>query len=200
MTYLGPWTYLGQGVTYSGAYYQAPMTWESVTLRTDYMPMQSLTAELFLQFKNENYNYATPNLGNGGTVATLPLTGAAGGMKQDYTLSVGPDINYRPSQNTNIHFFYTYELLFYNNLGNGACAKSNTGACLGSAGYFQNKQTSSAHTVGISGEWAVNEKLKLRADYTISYGTVMFGEFNGVFVANPTLSYQNVATTQTSTP
>ncbi len=83
-------------------------------------------------------------------------------------------------------------MLFYNNLGNGACATSNTGACLGSAGYFQNKQTSSDHTVGISGEWAVNEKLKLKADIPFSYGTVMFGQFNGVFVANPTLSYQNV--------
>jgi hypothetical protein len=192
MTYLGPWTYLGQGVTYSGAYYQAPMTSEAVTARVDYMPLQSLTTELFLQFKNENYNYDTPTLGNGGTLATLPLSGAAGGVKQDYALSVGPDINYRPTKTTNIHFFYTYELLFYNNLGNGACATSNTGACLGSAGYFQNKQTSSDHTVGISGEWAVNEKLKLKAEYTFSYGTVMFGQFNGVFVANPTLSYQNV--------
>jgi Putative outer membrane beta-barrel porin, MtrB/PioB len=27
----------------------------------------------------------------------------------------------------------------------------------------------------------------------LSYGTVMFGEFNGVFVANPTASYQNVS-------
>ena len=59
---------------------------------------------------------------------------------------------------------------------------SNTGACLGSAGYFQNKHTSSTHTVGISGEWQVNEKLKLKGEYTVSYGTVMFGEFNGVFV------------------
>ena len=40
----------------------------------------------------------------------------------------------------------------------------------------------------MSGEWQVNEKLKLKGDYTVSYGTVMFAEFNGVFVANPTLS------------
>ncbi len=53
---------------------------------------------------------------------------------------------------------------------------------LGSAGYFQNQDTSSTHTVGVSGDWRVNEKLKLRAEYTFSYGTVMFGEYYGVFV------------------
>jgi hypothetical protein len=193
MTYLGPWVYLGQGPSYSGAYYQAPMTSEGVTARVDYMPLTNLTTELFVQFKNEDYTYAAATVANGGTTATLPLTGVGEGLKHDYTLSVGPDINYRPTPGINIHVFYTYERLFYNNLGNGACALSNTGACLGSAGYFQNKQTSSTNTFGISGEWSVNEKLKLKADYTISYGTVMFGEFNGVFVANPTLSYQNVA-------
>ena len=194
MNYLfGAWTYLGQSTTFSGAYYQAPMTSESVTMRVDYTPLDSLNGELFLQFKNENYTYAGTTAANSGTAATLPLSGVGGGVKQDYALTVGPDINYRPTKTTNIHFFYTYELLFYNNLGNGACSTSNTGACLGSAGYFQNKQTSSTQTVGLSGEWSATDKLKLRAEYTISYGTVMFGEFNGVFVSNPTLSNQNVS-------
>jgi MtrB/PioB family decaheme-associated outer membrane protein len=197
MTYLGPWTYLAQGPAYSGAYYQAPMTSESVTFRTDYLPLDNLTTELFLQFKNENYNYAAATVANGGTTATLPLTGSGQGIKQDYALSVGPDINYRPSPTTNVHFFYTYELLFYNNTGNGACSELSQLAavpavCTGSAGYFQNKQTSGTHTVGLAGEWQVNEKLKLKAEYTFSYGSVMFGEFNGVFVSNPTLSNQNV--------
>jgi hypothetical protein len=199
LSYLTPWANL-TGLTtvtptYSGAYYQAPMTSESVTARVDYTPMHSLTGEVFLQFKNENYNYpAATNFTNlAGTATIAPLTGAGAGVKQDYALSVGPDVNYRPTDDLNIHVFYTYELLFFNNLGNGACSASNTGACLGSAGYFQNKQTSGTHTVGLSGDWKVNEKLKLRAEYTLSYGTVMFGEFNGVFVANPTLSYQNVS-------
>jgi outer membrane protein OmpA-like peptidoglycan-associated protein len=115
------------------------------------------------------------------------------GVKQDYALTVGPDVNFRPMKGLNLHAFYTYELLFYNNLGNGNCATSNTGACLGSAGYYQNKDTSSTHTVGLSTEWQINPKLKLKGDYTISYGTVMFGEFNGVFVPTPTASYQNVS-------
>lgn len=199
LSYLTPWANLTGFTTatptYSGAYYQAPMTSEAVTMRVDYTPIPSLTSELFLQFKNENYTYpAAQNYTNpAGTATIAPLSGVGAGVKQDYALSVGPDINYRPTEGTNIHVFYTYELLFYNNLGNGACATSNTGACAGSVGYFQNKQTSGTHTVGVSGDWSVNEKLKLRAEYTLSYGTVMFGEYNGVFINNPTLSYQNVA-------
>ena len=100
-------------------------------------------------------------------------------------------------KNLDLHLFYTYELLMFNNLGNGECsdlANINVAAngCTGTVGYFQNKDTSSTHTVGASGEWKVSEKLKLKADYTVSYGSVMFTEFNGVFVAKPTLSYQNV--------
>jgi hypothetical protein len=192
LSYLTPWMNLTGPTatpTWSGAYYQAPMTSEAVTVRADYEPTNTLSTDLFLQFKNEDYTY--PSTGGYGATAQ-PLTHVGTGVKEDYALSVGPDINYRPTKSLNFHAYYTYELLFYNNLGNGNCATSNTGTCLGSAGYYQNKDTSSTHTVGLSGEWRVNEKLKIKADYTLSYGTVMFGQFNGVFVAAPTASYQNV--------
>ncbi len=198
LSYLTPWLNLdgpNAGPTYSGAYYQAPMTSERVTLRADYQPLDTLAADFFVQFKNENYtypgafNYTAPN----GSVTVAPLTGVGTGVKQDYALSLGPDINWHPSKNLNLHAFYTYELLFFNNLGNGACATtSSTAACLGSAGYYQNKYTSATNTFGVSGEWQINPKLKLKGDYTVSYGSVMFAEFNGVFVSNPTASYQNV--------
>ena len=89
----------------------------------------------------------------------------------------------------NLHFFYTYERIFFNNLGNGACSTVPiaTAACAGTAGYFQNKYTSAVHTVGMSGDWKVTDKLKLGAEYTFAYGSVMFGEFNGVFVGAPTV-------------
>ena len=198
LSYLTPWANLdgaGATQTYSGAYYQAPMTSEAVTLRADYTPMNELTGSLFLQFKNENYSYPGIPLIAGSTAANIPLTGVGGGIKQDYILSVGPDINYRPRENLNFHFFYTYERLLYNNIGNGACSSATqaaTAACAGTAGYFQNQDTSSTHTVGVSGDWKVNEKLRLKADYTLSYGSVMFTQFNGVFVPVATQSYQNV--------
>ena len=197
--YLGPWGVLAggpSGQTYSGAYYQAPMTSEAVTARAAYTPMDNLSGSFFVQFKNENYSYsgATP-VGNA-TASTIPIGGVGEGIKQDYALTLGPDVNWRPSKSVNLHFFYTYEQLFFNNLGNGACsdlAQAVTAACAGTAGYFQNKDTTSTHTIGASGEWQVNDKLKLRGEYTFSYGSVMFGEYNGVFVSTATpASYQNV--------
>jgi Putative outer membrane beta-barrel porin, MtrB/PioB len=198
ISYLTPWANLAgspSGQTYSGAYYQAPMTSEAVTFRADYTPMHVLTSGVFLQFKNENYTYGDVSPVGTATAATIPLTGEGGGVKQDYTLTVGPDINYRPTETINVHLFYTFEMLYYNNLGNGACSTpstATTAACKGTAGYFQNTYSSSTNTIGLSGEWQINEKLKLRGDYTLSYGTVMFGEYNGVFVGTPTASYQNV--------
>ena len=97
----------------------------------------------------------------------------------------------------NIHFFYTYEMLFFNNTGNGACSLASQIAvaanCAGSVGNFQNQTSTGTNTIGLSGEWKVNEKLKLKGDYTFSYGSVAFTQFNGVFVPNPTASYQNVS-------
>lgn len=185
LTYLGPWAYIGQGASYSGAYYQAPMTSEGVTARADYSPATAFSGGFFVQFRNENYSYPSDN---GGTLA-----GSGQGVKQDFALEIGPDFTYRPSKTFNFHAFYNYELLFYNFTGNGGCATSNTGLCAGSVGYFQNKDTTGTHTIGFSAEWQANDKLKLKGEYTFSYGTVMFGEFDGVFVANPTTSAQNVA-------
>jgi hypothetical protein len=207
LTYLAPWAnLLGTTATtpyYSGAFYQAPMISESVVLRADYTPSPVISSSLFVRFKNENFSYSaatavgTAIASSAALTGTVPLTGSGTGVKQDYSLTVGPDLNYRPSKDLNIHVFYTYELLFYNNLGSGACGDQALAAvaanCAGTAGYDQNKSTSSTQTAGISGEWQVNEKLKLKAEYTFSYGTVMFGQFNGVFVANPTASYQNVS-------
>jgi hypothetical protein len=198
LSYLTPWYNLdgtGASPTYSGAYYQAPMTSETVTVRGDYSPRDNLSGDVFISFKNEDYNYpaASNYTSPSGSTTIAPLTGVGTGIKQDYALTVGPDITYRPTKQVNIDLYYTYELLFYNNLGNGACATSNTGACAGSAGYFQNKDTSGTHTVGFNGEWQVNDKLKLRGSYSFSYGSVMFAQFDGVFVPNPTASYQNVS-------
>ena len=199
LSYLTPWANLegaGAAQSFSGAYYQAPKTAESVTLRAEYTPMNNLSLSMFARFKNENYDYPATPLIAGSTPATIPILGVGEGVKQDYILSIGPDVTYRPRENVSLHLFYTYDRLFFDNRGNGACSTAAdiaAGGCTGSAGYFQNKSTSDTHTIGVSGEWKATEKLTLKADYTLSYGSVMFTQFNGVFVPNPTLSYQNVS-------
>jgi hypothetical protein len=195
LSYVTPWFNLTgeRSPTYSGAYYQAPMTSESVTLRADYAPTNDFSTSLYVRFRNENFNYPAATLDGTDPGTVLPLSGSGQGIRQDYSLSVGPDINYRPTPALNIHFFYTYEQLYYDNVGNGQCSVAPISSlCTGTVGFFRIQDTSSTHTVGLSGDWTVNEKLRLRAEYTLSYGTVMFGEFNGVFVPVATQSFQNL--------
>jgi MtrB/PioB family decaheme-associated outer membrane protein len=176
--------------TPSGAYYQAPMNSDSVTARLDWAPQGKLSGGLFLKYIDERFHY--PEVEIGGPPGTWNLTGRGMGIVRDYNLTVGPDISYRPSDKLNFHLYYTYQRIFFDNRGNGACATSNTGNCAGSAGFWQNKYTSSVHTAGIDAEWHATPKLKFLADYTMSFGSVLFGQFNGVMVPTPTLSYQNV--------
>lgn len=176
--------------TPSGAYYQAPMISNAVTLRADYAPEGKFSGGLFLRYVDERFHYPTVDMD--GPPGTWNLVGRGQGIVRDYNLTLGPDINYRPSENLNFHLYYTYQSIFFDNRGNGACAASNTGNCAGSVGYWQNKYTSNMHTAGLNAEWRATPKLKFLADYTMSFGSVLFGQFNGVMVPNPTLSYQNV--------
>ena len=180
---------------FSAAYYQAPMVSDSIKLRADYAPTRDLSTGFSVRFKNENYDYsATP------TNTTYTTIGTYGqGIKNNYNLTVGPDINYRPIESVNTHFYYTYEQIFYNNYGNGACSVTNSystancGALASDPGYFNNRDTSSIHTVGLDGDWHVTSKLKLGAGYTFSYGAVAFNEYNGISVATTApKNYQNV--------
>lgn len=176
--------------TPSGAYYQAPMTSDAVTARVDYAPTGDFSGGVYLKYVNEDYHYpAVPSTAPSGD---WNLTGYGQGIKQDYNFTAGPDVNYRPSETVNLHVYYTYEQIYFDNRGNGACAESNTGTCAGSVGYFQNKYTSSTNTAGLSGDWQASDKLKLSADYNMSTGSVIFGQYNGVLVSTVTQSYQNV--------
>jgi hypothetical protein len=169
------------------------MTSDSVILRADYAPTGNLSGGLFLKYADERFHYpAVPSAA--GVVATgdWTLVGHGQGIRRDYNLTVGPDVNYRPSQDVNLHVYYTYEQIFFDNVGNGACAESNTGVCAGSAGYYQNKYTSSMNSAGLSGDWQASSQLKLGAEYNMSMGSVVFGQFNGVLVSSVTQSYQNV--------
>lgn len=229
LNYVEPWENLEGKVTgdFSGAYFQAPLTSESVTARLDYNPWQKLAGEIFVQFKNENYHYPSDNGNNcGGAgcldsvngVATtaMPTLNVGQGVQQDFALVVGPDVTYRPMKDVNVHFFYTFEEIFWKTTGNGECSSPSTAqttACNGvagvgtsgtgynaanpsnGAGYFYNTYNSGTHTVGLSGDWKVNDKLKLKGEYTLAYGSVMFAEYNGVFLPSgvtPTAAYQNV--------
>jgi hypothetical protein len=199
LDYWVPWQNLTTGTsafaagdTPSGAYYQAPMTSNAINLRGDYSPGGAFSGGLQFKFENDDFHYPSTTAGTAAGTAPANLVNQVEGIKQDNNLTAGIDGNYRPAEGVNLHAYYTYEEIFYNNLGNGACSGSNTGACAGSVGYFQNKQTTDVQTVGLSAEWQATDRLKLTGEYTFAYGSVMFGEYNGVFVTAPDQNYQNV--------
>jgi MtrB/PioB family decaheme-associated outer membrane protein len=172
----------------SGAYYQAPMTSNAVKFRADYSPSEILSAGIVLQYRDEAFHYpaAPTSLGL--------ILNQVEGIKEDSNLSIGPDLNFHPIKDFNAHLFYTYEQIFYDNRGNGACsttAQAATAVCLGTAGFFKNDYTSSVHTVGISLERKFSSKFKASVDYTYSRGSVAFSQYNGVFVSSVTQVYQN---------
>ena len=166
------------------------MVSNALSLRADYSPGGPLSGGVTFKGENDNFFYpSTPGL-----PGSINLINQVTGIKQDYNLTAGLDVNYRLAESVDLHGYYTYEQIYFNNLGNGACADSNTDGCTGSAGYFQNKQTTDVNTVGISGEWKATDKLKVTGQYSLSYGAVMFGQYNGVFVppTSVTQTYQNV--------
>ena len=158
-----PWGHLEEGEpetfgTPSGAYYQVPMKSNSVTLRADIAPEGKFSGGLFLKYVDERFQYSSvPTSGEPGI---WNLVGHGEGVKRDYNFTVGPDISYRPKDGLDFHLFYTYERIFFDNRGNGACAESNTGICAGSVGYFQNKYTNDVHTAGLDAQWQATPKLR----------------------------------------
>ena len=186
----------GEVDTPSGAYYQAPMTANAVTVRADYASAGDLTGGVFFKYSDNNYHYpavatsATATPINGGS---WTLAGRGQGITHNSSMTVGPDVNYRWTDSLNLHAYYTYQRIYYDNRGNGACAESTaTATCAGTVGYFQNKYTSDTHSFGVSGDWKVTDKLKLTSEYNASVGSVLFGQYNGVAVTSVTATYQNV--------
>jgi hypothetical protein len=168
------------------------MTSNAANLRFDYSPGGAFSGGV--QFKGELDDFHYPN-------ATAPtgvvenIVNQVEGIKHDANATASIDGNYRPDASLNFHAYYSYEEIFYDNIGNGGCstaAQALTAACAGTAGYFQNKYNSGVHSVGLSAEWQATDRLKIIGSYTFGYGSVMFGNYNGVFVAAPTASYQNV--------
>lgn len=153
----------------SGAFYQTPRTADRLKLRTDYMPTQQWTVGVNGKWEENHYHY---------------LSGQTG-TNRDHNASIGPDVTYSPTKSVDLHGFYTYEQIYYDNRGNGAASSLN--------GYgWDANTTDSIHTAGVSGTWKATDRLKLGVDYTFSYGDIGYNLFDGITSTVTTASYQNV--------
>jgi MtrB/PioB family decaheme-associated outer membrane protein len=182
------------------AYYQAPYTMEAANARLDYSPAGPFSGGVSFKFENDNYHDGSATLPNG-TLGNF--LNQSEGIKQDQSITAGVDGNYRATDAVNLHAFYTFEQIYFDNVGNGACSTTvtaitavcgGTGAVASASnlGLFYNKYTSDVQTVGASVEWKPTDRLKLSLEDTFAYGNVSFAEGNGVFVAVQTQTYQNV--------
>lgn len=172
----------------SGAFYQAPRTADRIKGRADYSPNDQWSVGANGKFETNSYHYA-----EGMT-----------GTKRDANATIGPDVSYSPTKAVSVHLFYNYEQIYYVNMGNGCpagggttAATSTTGRCTSSANFAPNgfgysaATTDSVHTAGLAGDWKVTDRLKIGADYTFSYGDVGYNMYDGISIANSTLSYAN---------
>ena len=125
-----------------------------------------------IQGEEDDFHY--PSTTENAPPGTAPgnLLNQIEGIKHDYNLTAGIDGNYRMAADLNFHADYTYEQIFYDNLGNGDCAippappSPQLEFARPAAGYFQNKYTSGVHSAGLSAEWQATDRLKIGANST----------------------------------
>lgn len=153
----------------SGAFYQTPRTADRIKLRSNYAPSHEWSVGLNGQWEENHYHY---------------LSGQTG-TNRDSNLSIGPDATYSPVKNIDLHAFYTYERIYYDNRGNGATLATN--------GYgWDVNTTDTVHTTGLSAIWKATDRLKFDTEYTFSYGDIGYNMFGGITSTTTTQTYQNV--------
>ena len=166
--------YGGNAAFLSVPYYQAARDADILKLRTDYKFSDSIAAGVNGKLASNNYHYPVGLIG----------------VARDMTASIGPDVSYTPSKDMTAHLFYTYEEIYRGDRGAGVAYDLN--------GHFGDSASTSdqIHTVGVSGDWKINDRLKLLTSYTFYYGAISYELFNGLTTANtgiPTSTNVNVA-------
>ena len=159
-----------QGVTY--AYNAVPWyienrTQDEVKVRGGYSPSDDINVGLNGKFTNNSYEEQYSS-----------------GIRDDFTLSIGPDLSYSPTKSVTTHLFYNFEQIFHNGQAIGANKVAGLyGNSVGQENIGANvtdNTTDTVHTVGASAEWKVNDQLKVSSEYNFVYGDTSYYIFDGV--------------------
>jgi hypothetical protein len=143
-------------------FYQAARTQDAITTNLMGTITPDTTANLFVKFVNDQYHNHNAVFNN---VVNPPV-----GVNSDYSIQVGPSLNYRVSEHADAHIFYTF-LRDYRTMRALNDASSPTQA---GVGFYSEASTYDIHTAGVGSDWHATDKLKIGADYTISYGNQTF--------------------------
>lgn len=164
-------------------YYEASRIRDEVKTTIDWEVSPSLTTSLIGRAVSDHYPHS------------------ALGLQDNNNLNIGPDVSYQVNRGLQLHGYYTYQMLFFNQtsaVSNASCNGGGTTLTPGPApclnnGMWTGKNTDDTHTAGASLDWQARDDLKISADYTFSYGRNAYSIANGgiySFVTAGTASLQ----------
>jgi MtrB/PioB family decaheme-associated outer membrane protein len=145
-------------------FYEAARTEDAVTTNLMGTIAPDASANLFIKFANDQYHNNNATYNN--------VVNPSVGINQDYSLQIAPSLNYHLSEDTNVHVFYTF-LRDYRTM---RALNAGSGVTVPGVGYYSETSTYDIHTAGVGGDWHATDKLKLTADYTVSYGNQAFSQ------------------------
>jgi hypothetical protein len=108
------------------------------------------------------------------------------GLRSNYNVSVGPDVSWQASTSVNLHAYYTYQQIYYNqsSIYQSPGAPATPAPTAGNTQYsvpYNAKSTDSVHTLGVNVDWqAIPDKLKIVFDYNLSTGNTAYAMGEGV--------------------
>jgi len=160
-----PWAFINFGTNedFNGLfkYFEASRTRDEVKGMLDFSPSHEWSGSFMVKYDNDDYSKSTL------------------GLRNNDSISLGPDLTWQPSDDLTLHGYYTYERVFYNQndvYSTSTSCNSNgftmTAACNGE---WNGKTTDQVHTVGFEADWkAIPDKLKIKVGYNLSYGNTNF--------------------------
>ena len=158
-------------------FYQASRKHAEVKAMADASPLDGVSVSLMGKASRDTYPSAATTLG----------------MRNNRNLSAGPDVAWDVSKTLQLHAFYTYQQLYFDE----AAAITTGGGTLP----FKIANTNSVQTAGVDAEWqAIPNKLKINFDANLSYGDTAYGLGEGVIPGSITSNSLNTIGMLTFTP
>jgi MtrB/PioB family decaheme-associated outer membrane protein len=166
-------------------FYEAARTQDMVTGMVTDTFGDNTSLSLYGKYTNNNYHDPAVNY--------LSATGLpAVGVNNDYSITIGPDLNYRVTKDFDVHLFYTY-LRTYR-----AMRALNSNGSTTLADQYGESTTYDIHTAGISATRQFSPKLKVGLDYVFSYGNLGFaqsGTWDTGYAGDPQLNVRSTDNT-----
>ncbi len=160
-----PWDFLDNAgnLDFGGLFkfYEASRTRDEVKGTLDFSPNHTLNGTFMIKYDNDDYSQSTL------------------GLRNNESISLGPDITWQPTEDLTFHGYYTYQRVYYDQNSvywtSTTCNANGFTTTAGCNGQWNGKTTDQVHSVGLDAEWkAIPDRLKVKLGYNLSYGDTGF--------------------------